>query len=210
LPGRPNRTPLEQFDRLYEANPDPWGYATSGYEQSKYDRTLSALGDRNYHRALELGASIGVFTERLAERCEEVVALEPAGRAVAEARRRLNGRAGVTLIQGAAPEDLPPGPFDLVLCSEVLAYLNPPALRETLAAVEDRLAPGGTLLAVHYRGPRRPQLSRLLPRRLAGARLYVPLSGPRVHKLLRDHTRLTHTHGETHDHYLLDRFDDRR
>ena len=58
------------FQCLYQANPDPWGFRTSAYEQTKYRQTLSALGDRHFTSGLEVGCSIGVLTRVLAERCD--------------------------------------------------------------------------------------------------------------------------------------------
>ena len=39
------------FDRLYAANPDPWGFATSPYERRKYRASLRALGEAEAIRA---------------------------------------------------------------------------------------------------------------------------------------------------------------
>ena len=80
------RNPVAEFEDQYRASPDPWGFATSEYEQAKYDATVAALGDRTYPFGLELGASIGVLTERLALRCGRLIALEPAPTAVRRAR----------------------------------------------------------------------------------------------------------------------------
>ena len=65
---RPARSlPTAYFDRKYAFDPDPWGFATSAYEADKYRATLAALPRARYRRALEVGCSIGVLTERLAE-----------------------------------------------------------------------------------------------------------------------------------------------
>ena len=56
------RLDREYFEELYAASPDPWNFETSDYEREKYARTLGVLGGRRFRRALEAGASIGVFT----------------------------------------------------------------------------------------------------------------------------------------------------
>jgi SAM-dependent methyltransferase len=208
------RTPLEVFDRIYLRDPDPWHYETSAYELAKYERTLAVLGTRTYRRALEVGCSVGVFTEKLARHCDDVVALEPSPSALARARERLQGEARVELRRAAIPEGLPNGPFDLVVCSEVLYYLSEPLLVETLGAIEERLASRGVVVAVHFRRGRRG-LARggMLRHRMGrwrGARPTppAPLSGDQVHALLRSHTRLALTHAEYHEAYRLERFDD--
>ncbi len=87
--------------------------ASSAYEQAKYDATIAALGDRTYPFGLELGASIGVLSERLARRCGRLITLEPSPTAVARARERLAGVPNVDVRLGSVPEDLPEGRFDL-------------------------------------------------------------------------------------------------
>jgi 2-polyprenyl-3-methyl-5-hydroxy-6-metoxy-1,4-benzoquinol methylase len=203
------RTPCETFELIYAGERDPWRYESRAYERVKYERTLAALGGRRYGCALEIGSSIGVFTEMLAERCDRVVALEPSGSALRVARDRCGRYGNVEFLEAAAPEGLPDGLFDLTICSEVLYYLGEAVLDLTLTAIEERLAPGGTLIAVHYRFPRGP--SRVLRRLSAwsGApRPATQMSGQRVHRLLRAHTGLRHSYAERNRTYLLDRFDD--
>ena len=60
------RMSLADFEARYRLDPDPWGYATSEYERDKYEATLAACGEGPFADALELGASIGVFTQLLA------------------------------------------------------------------------------------------------------------------------------------------------
>jgi SAM-dependent methyltransferase len=212
--GTRKRTPLEVFERIYLRDPDPWDYETSADELAKYERTLAVLGTQRWLRALEIGCSIGVLTAKLAPRCDTVVALEPSPTALARARERLRGEPLVEFRQAAIPEGIPDGPFDLVICSEVLYYLSEPLLIETLSAIEERLAPGGALVAVHFRrGRHRLARARALRRHSGwdGARPAprAPLSGDQVHALLRSHTRLALTHTERDEAYRLERFDRR-
>lgn len=133
------------FEGLYQSRPDPWSFATSSYEAAKYARTLAALGppERRFARALEAGCSIGVFTELLAPRCDELVAIDASSTAVARASERLRGVPHVRVLRRTLPEELPPGPFDLIVCSEILYYWSADLLRELLAALESTLVPGG-------------------------------------------------------------------
>jgi hypothetical protein len=50
------------------------------------------------------------------------------------------------------PRDLPAGPFDLVVASEILYYLEPAELREALDWLPGALAPGGRTVVVHWSG----------------------------------------------------------
>ena len=66
----------EHFEARYAADPDPWDFEGSAYERAKYERTLAALGERRYASAFEAGCSIGVFTAMLADRCDELLAVD--------------------------------------------------------------------------------------------------------------------------------------
>jgi SAM-dependent methyltransferase len=180
------------FEALYAADEDPWGFATSPYERAKYDRTVAALGDRRFGAALEVGCSIGVLTARLAARCDRLLAVDVAPTAVARARARLAGVAGVTVERRGLPDEMPAGPFDLIVASEVLYYWDAPLLARGRRALRDALAPGGSLLAVHWRGPVR----------------HYPQGGDAVHDAIADDPGdLVHAVSERTDDYRLDRWD---
>lgn len=182
-----DRAPVEHFERLARASDDPWDYATSDYEQAKYRRTLAAL-PADCGEALELACSVGVFTAMLAPRCRSLLAVDFSPTALDHARRRLQGEDRVTLRQARLPEEMPEGPFATILCCEVLYYWSPPLVQAGLRRIEAALAPGGTLLAVHWRhrDPRRQ------------------LDGDDVHAILRRCSRLVQTEREETPDYLLD------
>lgn len=180
------------FEDLYRRDPDPWGFETSEYEARKYARTLGALEDRRFARGLELGCSIGVLTELLADRCDELCAVDVVEDALARARERLDGRPGVAIERRELPEELPDGPFDLIVCSEILYYWSQETLAGAVPKLERALAAGGSLLAVHWRRPTET----------------YPLLGDEVHRLLRrDLTDLVLSHEHVDADYRLDRFD---
>lgn len=183
----------EYFEELYARNRDPWGFETSEYERGKYGRTLEALGGRRFRRALEAGASIGVFTEMLADRCDELMAVDVSEKAVAVARERLAGREHVRVERRSLPEEMPDGPFDLIVASEVLYYFPREEMLATLREFEGELAPGGILLAVHWRRETKT----------------YPLQGDEVHELLIENTRLANTSTILEPDYRLDLFEDR-
>ena len=183
----------EYFEGLYAESKDPWDFETSAYEKKKYERTLAVLGERRFRRALEAGASIGVFTAMLADRCDELLAVDVSEKAVAVARRRLAGREHVTVERRTLPEQMPDGPFDLIVASEVLYYFTREEMLATLQRFEEELAPGGALLTVHWRRETKT----------------YPLQGDEVHELLAVHTRLTNARSIAEPDYRLDLFEDR-
>lgn len=185
------RLSRDYFEQLYARDEDPWRFASSAYERAKYEHTLASLGERHFTRALEVGCSIGVFTALLAERCEDLLAVDVAAAAVRRARERLVARPHVRVQRRTLPEQLPTGPFDLIVCSEVLYYWDRALLLDALPALSGALAPGGSLLAVHWRPPTRT----------------YPLRGDEVHDLLCEHLALRHGLSYREPRYRLDRFD---
>ncbi len=187
------RLDRDYFEKLYTESPDPWDFATSEYEQRKYEQTLEVLGGRRFPRALEVGSSIGVFTEMLAPYCEELLALDTSERAVEIARERLSGYEHVLVERRTIPEEMPEGPFDLIVASEVLYYLPCEIVLQTLRRFEEILDNGGVLLAVHWRKETRT----------------YPMQGDEVHELLAEHSKLENTKTIVEPEYRLDLFEDR-
>ena len=189
------RLDREYFEELYAGSRDPWGFETSEYERGKYERTLNILAEHRhrYGRALEVGCSIGVFTKMLAPLCDELLAVDVSEKAVAVARERLEEYPNVRFELRRLPEEMPGGPFDLIVASEVMYYWPESVMLTALRRFEEALAPGGSLLAVHWRRETKT----------------YPLQGGEVHELLLEHTRLTNTATITEPEYRLDLFEDR-
>ncbi|MGH8900036.1 MAG: SAM-dependent methyltransferase [Egibacteraceae bacterium] len=146
-----DRVGRSYFEAVYSSKRDPFGFETSPYEAAKYARSLAALGDRRFARALEVGCSIGVFTAMLAPHCVELVAVDISTLAVARARERLAGVPGVRVERRTLPEQMPQGPFDLIVCAKVLCYWGREVLTDGIERFRAALAPGGSFLAVHCR-----------------------------------------------------------
>ena len=188
---RRERLDRDYFENLYEESTDPWGFETSEYERRKYERTLGALGERRFCRALEVGSSIGVFTAMLASWCDELLAVDASEKAVELARERLAEHGHVRVERRTLPEEMPEGVFDLIVASEVLYYLPREVVLEALRRFEGILAPGGVLVAVHWRKETKT----------------YPLQGDEVHELLVGHTRLTNVEAIEEPEYRLDVFE---
>lgn len=183
------------FDALWRRDDDPWSFATSDYERAKYDRTLAACGPGPFGRAIELAGANGVFSQRLAGRCEHLETIECSPAAVALAAERLAGASHVDVREGLVPDDLPAddGAFDLVVASEVLYYLPLPVLDRAVDRLVALLGPGGRLVAVHW--------TPLAPDHVL--RGHVP------HDVLRGRADLRRVVAEATDTYLLDAFERR-
>jgi SAM-dependent methyltransferase len=138
------------FDDLYAAVDDPWGLSTSAYERRKYALTVASLPAERYRRAFEPGCAIGVLTAQLAQRCDALVAWDGASHAIRQAQQRLR-EPSVTFAVARVPADWPSGSFDLVLCSELLYFLDADGRAELRRRALLSLEPDGHLMAVHWR-----------------------------------------------------------
>jgi SAM-dependent methyltransferase len=147
--GDPSRD-AAYFERLYEANPDPWDFATSPYEQGKYHASLQALGARKFAAAFEIGCSIGVFTALLAPRCKALLAVDAAAAPLRVAAKSCAGLAQVWFEKRMVPRDWPFQKFDLIVFSEVLYFLNQADVRRCAVLTREALLPGGCVLLVNY------------------------------------------------------------
>ena len=180
----------EFFDDLYARSEDPWRFADSDYERHKYEHSLQALGDSRFERGLEVGCSIGVFTERLATVCDHLTAIDVSPLALTRARRRLTGRPSVTLEAMTFPEQMPEGPWDLLVCAEVLYYLDPDGFDLAVERLCAALGDGATVLAVHWRPPTHR----------------YPLGGDEVHDRLVAELEQWHAVDDRRPQYRLDLF----
>ena len=145
-------------------------------------------------RTLELGCSIGVFTEMLAPRCDSLLAVDFSRTAVAEARRRLSAeRVGRASSGATLPEQMPEGPFDTIVCSELLYYWSAATgARGAAAGWRLSLADGGTLAR----------------RALASAAIRVASStGTRSTAILARELGLRWVEGALEPGYVLDRLE---
>jgi SAM-dependent methyltransferase len=184
---------LERFERLYADSEDPWGYLTSSYEREKYERTLAALPARELGSALEVGCSIGVFTQLLATRCASVLAIDFSARAIALAGQRLAGVENVELRQAAFPDEVAAGDWELIVCSELLYYLDSATLTRAVGWLSEKLRHGACVIAVSWRGVGRDE----------------PFGGDQVHDRLAVELVEWHTLDGRSEQYRLDRFEGR-
>jgi trans-aconitate methyltransferase len=121
------------------------------YEQRKYAITMAMLPHARYRHAFEPGCSIGMLTERLVERCDQVTACDVAQAALDATRRRVGERPNLTLSRSSLDGEWPTPDVDLVVISEVAYYLTAATLRRVLDRECERLAAGATLVAAHWR-----------------------------------------------------------
>jgi SAM-dependent methyltransferase len=188
---QPQSLPPSYFDALYQTDPDPWKFATSAYEAAKYAATIAAL-PRRYNSALEIGGSIGVLTQQLAEVCAAVLSIDVSPLAQNQAIQRCRDLPQVRFEIMQFPQAAPNGSFDLILVSEVGYYWCLEDLQTAQTQIFDLLEPNGQLLLVHWL-PRSPD---------------YPLTGDEVHDYFLQFvpTQLQHLQQQRTDRYRLDLF----
>ena len=138
------------FDKVYLENPDPWNFETSVYEKEKYTKTLESLPKKKYHKALEIGCSIGILTQRLADYCDELLSIDLNEIALTSAKERLKNQANVSLEIGSIPNNLPNKTFDLIVMSEVGYYLSMDDLMKAKDEIKLRMFSDANLVLVHW------------------------------------------------------------
>ena len=136
-----------EWDRIF-ALPDPWAYE-SDYEAEKYAQTLALMPEGIVGDALEIACAEGHFTVRLAPRVGRLTAVDISERALARARARCAGRGNITFQTLDLNGGDIPGPFDLIVCSEVLYYVRD--LLGVVGRIVSQIRPGGFFLTAHAR-----------------------------------------------------------
>lgn len=140
------------FDDIYRDADDPWHFATSAYELDRYATTLASLSRPTYSRCFEPACSIGVLTEGLSARVEDVVACDGAADAIAQARHRLVRATNVELVVAAIPEWWPEGEFDLIVLSELGYYWDNDGWGDVIERCRMSAREDAELIAVHWLG----------------------------------------------------------
>ncbi len=138
----------QYFESLFSRHSDPWKY-THPYEQTKYEFTLSLLPAGHIHAALEIACAEGHFTEQLAPKVKNLLAVDISQVALSRAAERCQHLNHTNFQHLDFIKDDLPGKFDLIVCSEVLYYIKKGKLKAIAQKFSEALHPGGYLLMAH-------------------------------------------------------------
>lgn len=138
------------FDQVYRANADPWDFETSDYEREKYESTIESLPESFYQNGFEIGCSIGVLTEKLAARCQKLLAVDVSDAALQQAQKRCAALPQVQFKKMQIPFEFPTATFDLILVSEVGYYLAASDWQTAVDKIVTQLAANGNVVLVHW------------------------------------------------------------
>jgi 2-polyprenyl-3-methyl-5-hydroxy-6-metoxy-1,4-benzoquinol methylase len=96
------------------------------------------------HTVMDVGCGIGRFTTAMLDRGADVLGVDADLDSLRRCAWHANNRAGRLDLHWTSVHNLPEAKVELIICAEVLCYV--PRAREALAAMVERLEPGGTLL----------------------------------------------------------------
>ena len=140
-----------EFEAEFARAANPWRYDTP-YEQRKYEQTLALIPEGKIGRALELACAEGHFTSRLANRVDRLLATDISEIALERASQRCRDFDNIEFRTLDLARDPLDGPYDLIVCSEVLYYVGDiHALRALAKRITKALVPGGIFLTAHAR-----------------------------------------------------------
>lgn len=141
------------IERLYTEHPAMYDEIQAGYD---YERDLAVLTDLfsdlglDGGSVLEIGCGTGEHTRRLVEAGFDVTAVDKHEGMARIARDKCDA----TILVDALPDLAIAGTYDAVVAIRgVVNHLAPPDLDPAIAAMADRLAPGGVLVFDNSRLP---------------------------------------------------------
>lgn len=140
----------EYFKGVYDANEDPWNFETSEYEAKKYAATISALPKEHYDNVLEIGCSIGVLTQLLAQKSTHLLATDISEKALDLASKRCENLENVSFRKLNFQNELPDDQYDLIMVSEVAYYLSSNDWESAMKNLYNILKPNGNIVLVHW------------------------------------------------------------
>lgn len=140
-----------KLNRQFRKREDPFSYSTNDYELRRLAALDEAVGPAP-GRVLEAACAEGHLTEKLARRAKTLVALDISAVAIERARRRAPSARFVEAdLMTWEPGDQ--APFDAIVVSEVLYYLDRSGVAASFNALFPRVAgwlkPGGRLVMSH-------------------------------------------------------------
>lgn len=130
---------------------DQWGHRWRGVVKHRYSCCLEIMKplfvrNGNHLDILDIGCAFGDFTEKVRklETRNNIVGIDISENAIGIASKRIPG---VRFQVDSLPElRFPPASFHIVLCLEVLYYLDPGGILQSLDSIRKTLKPKGYLL----------------------------------------------------------------
>ena len=180
----------EFFEAKYQAQKDPWKFASSEYELQRYNHIFSSVAHKRYNIVFEAGCSIGILTEKLAKLAEHVEAFDISPTAVNLAKNHCLHLKNVSIACNSLLNARPNKHTDLLILSEIGYYFDAVEWELILKRLLNCCANDATLLACHWLGESSEHI----------------LSGDCVHAIIEGIDQLKFEYGERNANFRLDRW----
>lgn len=139
-----------ELNQEFASKEDPWNYRNSHQTErirAEIEMIAAARGTERFHAALEVGCAEGLFTEKLAPFCDDLLAVDISPVALDRARTRLQPKPQVEFALWDMRTDAVPGMYDLIVVVHALEYVrNPLYVARIRKKLVNSLRPGGHLL----------------------------------------------------------------
>ena len=132
------------FDWKYRKE-DPYG-VLSRTRDTRYQEMLNLLPYSRYAKALDVGCGEGAFCEMLLAVCDRVTGIDISTSAIQRAQQKYESWSrleftATDILHASLTQD-----YDLIVCAEILYYLNRKQLRILIPRLTEWLLPGGHLM----------------------------------------------------------------
>ena len=137
-----------EFERLYLESPDPWNYRSSTYERDKYQRVLECVlrWRRASGSALEIGCSVGVFSQLMARKFDKVTAIDVSKEALRAAAEHNRDETNIRFSHDDLRSLNLGNRYDVIVCADVLYYIREKDARKVCTQLDRHLAPNGIIV----------------------------------------------------------------
>lgn len=186
---------MGKFDkRFFDENefnkPDPWGFFTSEYEQTKYKRQIDVIKSfcPKPENIFEISCAEGAHTSMLANAFPqtEILGLDISGNAISRAKENCKSMKNIKLIEADVIEcfrqgRLPKNEFDVTIQSESIYYIGTrmsvPEACDYLSGLMDTLKTNGLFLTANIIDQPFPYPEAPLTRKPVMEAYYAMMSG---------------------------------
>ena len=132
---------------------DPWGYEQLWYERRRRQLIAALLPQPDLGYVLEIGCSIGLISQLLAPRAQQLYAVDMSQTAVQLARQRLQTLEHTQVLHGNVLDLWPEQALDTVLLCDVGYYWRQSDLQTLGQRLRTQLSDDGFVLLAHWRHP---------------------------------------------------------
>jgi 2-polyprenyl-3-methyl-5-hydroxy-6-metoxy-1,4-benzoquinol methylase len=137
-----------RFNRLYQLQFDPYETSTSASEIRKRAVILELISEQKFECALDVGCGLGHLTRKLASVCRQVSGIDFSMEAIAQARKFSRDDPQVSFQVADIRQLAGSRQYDLIVCSEVLYYLQSKELDAAMQRLSELALPEGRLILV--------------------------------------------------------------